>query len=278
MLLIFFAQLLVNKRSLFNVAGKRFLGIDFPRVRDLGPILLIWGIATVIMALQNDFGPALVLFGTVLAMLYAATGRGSWLIIGMVLVTVGVVGVYMVSDKIQARVTHFLDPLGSYDEGGYQLSQGLFGMSWGGIGGTGLGQGYPQNIPVAHSDFILSAFGEELGFTGLSAIILLFAILISRGISASLAVRDSFGKLLAAGVAFSMAIQLFVVAAGVSKLMPLTGLTTPFMSAGGSSLLASYIMLAIVLRVSDEANRPWGIPSNPSGLNDNATASQEVNQ
>ena len=128
------------------------------------------------------------------------------------------------------------------------------------------------------SDFILSAFGEELGFTGLSAIILLFAILISRGISASLAVRDSFGKLLAAGVAFSMAIQLFVVAAGVSKLMPLTGLTTPFMSAGGSSLLASYIMLAIVLRVSDEANRPWGIPSNPSGLNDNATASQEVNQ
>lgn len=278
MLLIFFAQLLVNKRSLFNVAGKRFLGIDFPRVRDLGPILLIWGIATVIMALQNDFGPALVLFGTVLAMLYAATGRGSWLIIGMVLVTIGGVGVYMVSDKIQARVTHFLDPLGSYDVGGYQLSQGLFGMSWGGIGGTGLGQGYPQNIPVAHSDFILSAFGEELGFTGLSAIILLFAILISRAISASLAVRDSFGKLLAAGVAFSMAIQLFVVAAGVSKLMPLTGLTTPFMSAGGSSLLASYIMLAIVLRVSDEANRPWGIPSNPSSSNEAANTTQGVNQ
>lgn len=278
MLLIFFAQLLVNKRSLFDVAGKRFLGIDFPRVRDLGPILLIWGIATVIMALQNDFGPALVLFGTVLAMLYAATGRGSWLIIGMMLVTIGVVGVYMVSDKIQARVTHFLDPLGSYDVGGYQLSQGLFGMSWGGIGGTGLGQGYPQNIPVAHSDFILSAFGEELGFTGLSAIILLFAILISRAISASLAVRDSFGKLLAAGVAFSMAIQLFVVAAGVSKLMPLTGLTTPFMSAGGSSLLASYIMLAIVLRVSDEANRPWGISSNPFSSNEAANTIQGVSQ
>lgn len=262
LLMIFFAQLLVNKRSLFNVAGKHVLGIDFPRIRDLGPILLIWGTATVIMALQNDFGPALVLFGTVLAMLYAATGRGSWLIIGLVLVTIGGVSVYLISDKIQARVAHFLDPLGSYEEGGYQLSQGLFGMSWGGIGGTGLGQGYPQNIPVAHSDFILPAFGEELGFVGLSAILLLFAILISRAISASLAVRDSFGKLLAAGFGFSIAIQLFVVVAGVSKLMPLTGLTTPFMSAGGSSLLANYIMLAIVLRISDEANRPWGIHNN----------------
>lgn len=273
LLMIFFAQLLVNKRSLFNVAGKHVLGIDFPRVRDLGPILLIWGIATVIMALQNDFGPALVLFGTVLAMLYAATGRGSWLIIGLVLVTIGGVGVYLISDKIQARVAHFLDPLGSYDEGGYQLSQGLFGMSWGGIGGTGLGQGYPQNIPVAHSDFILPAFGEELGFVGLSAILLLFAILVSRAISASLAVRDSFGKLLAAGVGFSIAIQLFVVVAGVSKLMPLTGLTTPFMSAGGSSLLANYILLAIVLRISDEANRPWGIhTNNPEPV------AEEVNQ
>lgn len=261
MLLIFFAQLLVNKRSLFNVAGKRILGIDFPRVRDLGPILLIWGVATVIMALQNDFGPALVLFGTVLAMLYAATGRGSWLIIGTVLVAIGAVGVYKVSDKIQARVAHFLDPIGSYNDGGYQLSQGLFGMSWGGVGGTGLGQGYPQNIPVAHSDFILAAFGEELGFTGLAAILLLFAIYISRGIAASLSVRDSFGKLLAAGIAFSFAIQLFVVVGGVSKLMPLTGLTTPFMSAGGSSLLASYIMLAIVLRISDEGNRRLVVPS-----------------
>ncbi|MDO5030270.1 MAG: FtsW/RodA/SpoVE family cell cycle protein [Corynebacterium sp.] len=273
LLMIFFAQLLVNKRSLFNVAGKHVLGIDFPRVRDLGPILLIWGIATIIMALQNDFGPALVLFGTVLAMLYAATGRGSWLIIGLVLVSIGGVGVYLISDKIQARVAHFLDPLGSYNDGGYQLSQGLFGMSWGGIGGTGLGQGYPQNIPVAHSDFILPAFGEELGFVGLSAILLLFAILVSRAISASLAVRDSFGKLLAAGVGFSIAIQLFVVVAGVSKLMPLTGLTTPFMSAGGSSLLANYILLAIVLRISDEANRPWGIhTSNPEPV------AEEVNQ
>ena len=258
LLLIFFAQLLVNKRSLFNVAGKRVLGIDFPRLRDLGPILVVWGIALVIMALQNDFGPALLLFGTVLGMLYIATARGSWLLIGLILVAVGGFGVYQVSSKIQDRVSHFVDPLANYDSGGYQLSQALFGMSWGGVTGTGLGNGYPQNVPVAHSDFILAAFGEELGFVGLAAIILLFAILIARGMNAAMQVRDSFGKLLASGLALTIAIQVFVVVAGISKLMPLTGLTTPFMSAGGSSLLANYILLAILLRISDSARRPWG--------------------
>ena len=258
LLLIFFAQLLVNKRSLFNVAGKRVLGIDFPRLRDLGPILVVWGIALVIMALQNDFGPALLLFGTVLGMLYIATARGSWLLIGLILVAVGGFGVYQVSAKIQDRVSHFVDPLANYDSGGYQLSQALFGMSWGGVTGTGLGNGYPQNVPVAHSDFILAAFGEELGFVGLAAIILLFAILIARGMNAAMQVRDSFGKLLASGLALTIAIQVFVVVAGISKMMPLTGLTTPFMSAGGSSLLANYILLAILLRISDSARRPWG--------------------
>ena len=258
LLLIFFAQLLVNKRSLFNVAGKRVLGIDFPRLRDLGPILVVWGIALVIMALQNDFGPALLLFGTVLGMLYIASARGSWLLIGLILVAVGGFGVYQVSAKIQDRVSHFVDPLANYDSGGYQLSQALFGMSWGGVTGTGLGNGYPQNVPVAHSDFILAAFGEELGFVGLAAIILLFAILIARGMNAAMQVRDSFGKLLASGLALTIAIQVFVVVAGISKLMPLTGLTTPFMSAGGSSLLANYILLAILLRISDSARRPWG--------------------
>ena len=259
LLLIFFAQLLVNKRSLFNVAGKRVLGIDFPRLRDLGPILVVWGIALVIMALQNDFGPALLLFGTVLGMLYIATARGSWLIIGLVLVAVGGFGVYQVSAKIQDRVNHFVDPIAHYDSGGYQLSQALFGMSWGGVTGTGLGNGYPQNVPVAHSDFILASFGEELGFVGLAAIILLFAILIARGMNAAMQVRDSFGKLLASGLALTIGIQVFVVVAGISKMMPLTGLTTPFMSAGGSSLLANYILLAILLRISDSARRPWGL-------------------
>ena len=154
LLLIFFAQLLVNKRSLFNVAGKRILGIDFPRVRDLLPSSHL-GCRHYHHGLKTTSGPALLLFGTVLAMLYIATARSSWLIIGLVLVAIGGVGVYQISDKIQARVQHFIDPIGSFHDGGSQLSQSLFGLSWGGVTGTGLGRGYPQNIPVAHSDFIL---------------------------------------------------------------------------------------------------------------------------
>lgn len=268
LLLIFFAQLLVNKRSLFNVAGKRVLGMDFPRLRDLGPILVVWFIALLIMAAQNDFGPALLLFGTVLAMLYIATSRASWLLIGLGLVAVGGVAVYQVSAKIQDRVTNFIDPIGHYDMGGFQLSQALFGMSWGGLTGSGLGAGYPQNVPVAHSDFILAAVGEEMGFAGLAAVLLLFAVLVSRGFTAGLQVRDSFGKLLAAGLAMTLAIQVFVVVAGISKLMPMTGLTTPFMSAGGSSLLANYILVAVLLRISNLARMPWETAAPDAGAAD----------
>lgn len=261
LLLIFFAQLLVNKRSLFNVAGRHVLGMDFPRLRDLGPILVVWAVALLIMAAQNDFGPALLLFGTVLGMLYIATSRPSWLVIGLGLVAVGGFGIYQVSAKIQTRVDNFVDPLAHYDSGGYQLAQALFGMSWGGVTGTGLGGGYPQNVPVAHSDFILASFGEELGFAGLAAILLLFAVIVARGLNVAMQVRDSFGKLLAAGLSLTLVIQVFVVVAGISKLMPMTGLTTPFMSAGGSSLLANYILLAILLRISDSARRPWTTPA-----------------
>jgi cell division protein FtsW len=275
MLLIFFAALLVNKRTLFTVAGRRVLGLQFPRLRDLGPILLVWGLAILICVFQNDFGPALLLFGTVLGMLYIATGRSSWLVLGLGLAVIGGWGVFQISDKIRDRFTNFLDPLATYDDGtGYQLSQALFGLSFGGITGTGIGQGYPQLVPVAYADFILSSIGEELGFIGLAAVLVLFAVLVTRGMVTALRAPDSFGKLVAAGLALTMAIQVFVVTGGVSKLLPMTGLTTPFMSHGGSSLLANYLLLAILLKIShDSRTREKAAPATSPADSDPANPS-----
>ncbi len=276
LLLLFFAQLLTTKRALFAVAGKRFLGLDFPRLRDLAPILVVWALAILIMAGANDFGPALLLFSTVLVMVYLATGRGSWLLIGAVLVAVGAYAVYQVSAKIQERVQNFIDPIAHYDTTGYQLSQSLFGMSWGGVTGTGVGQGYPNMIPVVHSDFILAAIGEEMGLVGLSAVIILFGILVTRGMKAALATRDTYGKLVASGLSMTIMIQVFVVVAGISALMPMTGLTTPFMSQGGSSLMANYILVAILLRISDSARRPAMMRAREAAGAPGAASAREV--
>lgn len=256
LLLLFFAQLLAQKRSLFTVAGYRMAGITLPRLRDLAPILLVWAIAILIMAVSNDFGPALLLFATVLGMVYFATGRTSWLAIGVLLVALGGFAVYQISDKIQDRVANFLDPIGNFDGSGYQASQALFGLSWGGVTGTGLGFGYPHMVPVAHSDYILAAIGEELGLIGVSGVLVIFAIFITRGFRTALAVRDTYGKLVASGLALTIAVQIFVVAGGVSGLLPMTGLTTPFLSAGGSAIMANYILLGLLLRISHNANRP----------------------
>ena len=256
LLLIFFAQLLAQKRALFTVAGRRFLGLTFPRVRDLAPILMVWAIAILIMAVSNDFGPALLLFATVLGMVYFATDRISWLAIGLALVAVGGYAVYQVSGKIQERVANFIDPFADFEGIGNQPANALIGLSWGGMTGTGLGYGHPELVPVAHSDYILAAIGEELGLVGIAAVLCLFAIFITRGFRTAMQVRDSYGKLLAAGLALTIAIQIFVVAGGVSSMMPMTGLTTPFMSAGGSSVMANYILLGLLLRISSSANRP----------------------
>ncbi|MGP5507400.1 FtsW/RodA/SpoVE family cell cycle protein [Corynebacterium flavescens] len=261
LLILFFAMLLVQKRSLFTVAGYKFLGLSLPRLRDLAPILVVWAIAIVIMGVSNDFGPALLLFVTVLGMLFIATGRVSWLIIGILLVVIGGAGIYQISDKIQQRFSNFLDPLANYDGTGYQLSQALFGLSSGGITGSGLGKGHPEIVPVAHSDFILAAIGEEFGLIGLAAVLILFGMLVSRGFITALRARDSYGKLVACGLSLTLAVQVFVVTGGISAMLPMTGLTTPFMSAGGSSLMANYVLLAILLRISNAALRPAEKPS-----------------
>ena len=277
LLLIFFAQLLTMKRSLFTVAGWRFLGMTFPRVRDLAPILMVWAVAMLIMAVSNDFGPALLLFATVLGMVYFATGRASWLFIGVGLVAVGGYAVYQVSEKIQTRFSNFIDPFSDFEGMGNQPANALIGLSWGGITGTGLGYGHPELVPVAHSDYILAALGEELGFFGIAAVLCLFAILITRGFRAAMQVRDTYGKLLASGLALTLAIQIFVVAGGISSMLPMTGLTTPFMSAGGSSIMANYILVGLLLRISHSANTPTEYDASAIASG-NKTAGAEVAQ
>lgn len=256
LLLIFIAQLLTQKRALFTVAGRRFLGMTFPRLRDLAPILVVWAIAILIMGISNDFGPALILFATVLAMVYFATSRASWLLIGVGLVAVGGYAVYQISSKIQERVANVIDPFANFDTFGNQPANALMALSWGGLTGTGLGHGHPELVPVAHSDYILAAIGEELGLIGVASVLCLFAIFVTCGFQAALQVRDTYGKLLAAGLATMIAFQIFVVAGGVSSMLPMTGLTTPFMSAGGSAIMANYILLGLLLRISNLANRP----------------------
>ncbi len=260
-LAVFFAGYLVTARDTLSLAGPRVLGLQLPRGRDLGPILVAWAGSVGILVLQRDLGTSLLFFGLFVAVLYLATERTSWIAIGLLLFAAGAYTAFRLFGHVQQRVDGWLDPFAAdvYDRqfgGSYQLVQGLFGLANGGLTGTGLGRGRPDIVPFANSDFILASIGEELGLVGLVAVLMLYLVVVERGLRTAIGVRDGFGKLLAGGLAFTVALQCFVVAGGVLRVIPLTGLTMPFLAAGGSSLLTNWLVVALLLRISDAARRP----------------------
>ncbi|KHL10474.1 cell division protein FtsW (lipid II flippase) [Mumia flava] len=254
-LAIFFAGYLVVKRDALALAGRRILGVDLPRGRDLGPILVGWLASLGILVFQRDLGSSLLFFGLFVVMLYVATERPGWLVVGTLLFVGGAAFAATTISHVQSRIDAWLHPF-PVTAGSDQLVQGLFGMAWGGLLGRGLGQGSPYLTPFSYSDFIFASMGEELGLAGAMAILLMYGLLVERGLRIALLCRDGFGKLLATGLAVSIALQVFVVVGGVTRVIPLTGLTTPFMSYGGSSILANWMIVALLLRISDQSRRP----------------------
>jgi cell division protein FtsW (lipid II flippase) len=247
LLAMFFAGYLVRTRDSLALVGRKVLGFSLPRARDLGPIIVAWLASLAVLVFERDLGSSLLFFGLFVAMLYVATERRSWILIGLVLFVAGSYLAYLL----------WLHPFSTKAlEVSDQLVRGMFGMADGGLLGTGLGRGHPDLTYYAESDFIIPSFGEEIGLVGLFALLLLYLVFVERGLRTALGVRDGYGKLLASGLAFTVALQCFVVVGGVTRVIPLTGLTMPFLSAGGSSLVANWAILGLLLRISDQARRP----------------------
>ncbi|MGI3784494.1 MAG: FtsW/RodA/SpoVE family cell cycle protein, partial [Janthinobacterium lividum] len=255
LLAIAFASYLVEKRDVLALAGYRVLGIDLPRARDLGPIVLVWLLSLAILVLQRDLGTSLLFFGLFVMMLYAATERAGWPVLGVLLFAAGAYFGYLNFGHVRVRVGAWLHPFTDFDTY-YQVISAQFGLAYGGLLGTGLGLGRPGLTPLARSDFIAAAIGEELGMAGLMAVIMVYGLFVARGLRTALQCREPFGKLLAAGLAFAFALQVFAIIGGVTRLLPLTGLTTPFMSQGGSSMICNWIIVGLLMVISHQVRRP----------------------
>ena len=257
---IFFAGYLFDHRDQLAVGGKKFLGLRFPRLRDFGPILVVWAACMGVLVMQRDLGTALLFFAMFICMLYVATGHSSWILIGLIFFALSAFIASRLFGHVQNRITGWLHPFDpavyGAPGGSEQLVTGIFGLAAGGAFGTGLGHGYPALTPMANSDFIYSSLGEELGLVGLLGILCLYLIIICAGIVTAMRIKDGFGKLLISGLVFTMAFQVFIVVGGITLVIPMTGLTLPFMAAGGSSLTANMLLIFLVLVISNDAHKP----------------------
>ncbi|MFE2600192.1 FtsW/RodA/SpoVE family cell cycle protein [Streptomyces sp. NPDC057617] len=263
---IFFSGYLMVKRDALALASRRFMGMYLPRGRDLGPILAIWAMSILILVFETDLGTSLLFFGLFVIMLYVATERTSWIVFGLLMSVAGAVGVASFEPHVQSRVNAWLDPFACYqtDVTGacQQIGDALLSFGSGGTLGTGLGQGNSDLIGfAANADFILTTVGEEFGLAGTMAFLMIYGLIVERGVRTALAARDPFGKLLAIGLSGAFAIQVFVVAGGVMGLIPLTGMTMPFVAYGGSSVLANWALIGVLIRISDTARRPAPAPA-----------------
>jgi len=254
-LCIFFAGYLTSRREALSVVGRKLMGLRIPPARELGPIVFIWLASLGVLVLQRDLGTSLLFFGLFLVMIYVSTGRVFYVLVGFVMFVAGALVASRLMSYVGGRFDAWLDPLNDalYQApgGSYQLVQSMFGLAHGGLFGTGLGGGLPQIVPLAQSDFIVSAIGEELGLVGLFAVLSLYLVLIARALRIANVHADDFSKLLSIGLGFVIALQLFIVVGGVLRVVPLTGLTTPLLTAGGSSLVANWIIIGLLLRLSD---------------------------
>ena len=258
-LCVFFAGYLVQRKDSLAMTGRTILGIQIPKARELGPILAIWIISLLVLVVQHDLGTSLLFFGLFLVMIYTATGRAIYTVVGLGMFVTGALVASRSIDYVTKRFDAWLNP---FDEahynaigGSYQLVQGLFGFAHGGLLGAGLGGGVPQLVPLAESDFIIASLAEELGLAGIFVVFTLYVLLVARGMRIAFNHSDEFSKLLAIGLSFVVALQCFIVIGGVTRIVPLTGLTTPFLAAGGSSLVANWIIVGLILRISDTARR-----------------------
>ena len=262
LIVVFLASYLNARRGLLAVTTRRLGPFRLPEPKYLAPLVIAWAVSLAVLFLEKDLGSSLLFFGIFVVMLWAATGRPAYLVIGLLLFAVGAYVGYLAFAHVQLRVNvwlHALDPARVFDQGYGQLAQSMFALGTGGIGGTGLGRGNPGLIPYAQTDFIFAALGEELGLFGSTAILLCYVVLVGRGLKAAIVREDGFSKLLAMGLATVIALQTFVIVAGVTRIIPLTGITLPFVSYGGSSLVANFILLALLVRVSA------GSPATPPG-------------